>query len=58
LQEAARVVKGLPKRPNPAELDEMAAPWRPWRSVAAHLLWRYYRDVVKCGRTDKVVGFQ
>ena len=58
LQEAVRVVKGLPQRPNPAELDEIATPWRPWRSVAAHLLWRYYRDVVKGGSTDKVVGFQ
>ena len=58
LQEAVRVVKGLPQRPNPAELDRIAAPWRPWRSVAAHLLWRYYRDVVKGGSTDKIVGFQ
>ena len=58
LQEAVRVVKGLPQRPNPAELDEIATPWRPWRSVAAHLLWRYYREVVKGGSTDKVVGFQ
>lgn len=58
LQEAARVIKGLEARPRPVDLDRLAEPWRPWRSVAAHLLWRYYRDVVKQGRTAGVVGFQ
>jgi DNA-3-methyladenine glycosylase II len=25
-----------------AELEEMAERWRPWRGVAARLLWAYY----------------
>lgn len=58
LQEAARVIKGLNQRPGPDALDQIAAPWRPWRSVAAHLLWRFYRDVVKAGATAGVDGFQ
>jgi len=58
LQEAARVIKGLNQRPDPAMLDVLAEPWRPWRSVAAHLLWRFYRDVVRAGATKGVDGFQ
>lgn len=58
LQEAVRGVKHLDERPGPNEMDEIALSWRPWRSVAAHLLWRYYRDVTKGGATKGVVGFQ
>ncbi|MDP5308374.1 DNA-3-methyladenine glycosylase family protein [Paracoccus spongiarum] len=43
LQEAARIMYGLPDRPGPAALREMAQPWRPWRAVAARGLWAYYR---------------
>jgi DNA-3-methyladenine glycosylase II len=39
---AAQAVKGLPARPTPAELAALAEPWRPWRAVAARLLWHYY----------------
>lgn len=39
---AAQEVKGLPSRPTPSELDELARPWRPWRAVAARLLWHHY----------------
>jgi DNA-3-methyladenine glycosylase II len=39
---AAQAVKGLPARPTPAELATLAEPWRPWRAVAARLLWHYY----------------
>ena len=42
LQIAAREVKRLPARPTAAELDALAAPWRPWRAVAARLLWLHY----------------
>ncbi|MEI5668821.1 DNA-3-methyladenine glycosylase [Bosea sp. CCNWLW174] len=42
VQEAAKVAFGLPLRPNPAELTELAEAWRPWRGVAARLLWAYY----------------
>lgn len=43
LQEAARMVFELEARPSEAALREMAEDWRPWRSVAARLLWAYYR---------------
>lgn len=43
LQESARLLFGLDNRPTERQLREMAAPWSPWRSVAARLLWAYYR---------------
>lgn len=42
LATAVRRVKGLDSRPSPNELNIIAANWRPWRSVAARLLWHYY----------------
>jgi DNA-3-methyladenine glycosylase II len=42
VQEAAKVAFGLPVRPKPAELLALAEAWRPWRGVAARLLWAYY----------------
>ena len=39
---AAQNVKRLASRPTPDELDDLAAPWRPWRAVAARLLWHHY----------------
>lgn len=42
LQEGARLVYDLPARPDPAALTALAAPWRPWRSVAGRALWAYY----------------
>jgi DNA-3-methyladenine glycosylase II len=39
---ALQELKGLSSRPGPAELDRIAIPWRPWRAVAARLLWHYY----------------
>jgi DNA-3-methyladenine glycosylase II len=43
LQEAARMLFGLPERPAEAALRAMAEDWRPWRAVAARALWAYYR---------------
>lgn len=43
LQESARLLFDLPDRPREREFREMAQGWRPWRSVAARLLWSYYR---------------
>ena len=43
LQEAARILYDLPKRPTDKELRRMAEAWSPWRSVAARVLWAYYR---------------
>lgn len=42
IQEAARHAFGLPARPKAAELAAMAEDWRPWRGVAARLLWADY----------------
>ncbi|MDP2518636.1 DNA-3-methyladenine glycosylase family protein [Shimia thalassica] len=43
LQEAARILFGMDKRPSEKELRQMAEDWSPWRSVAARALWAYYR---------------
>jgi DNA-3-methyladenine glycosylase II len=39
---AVQDVKGLDHRPRPEELQEIAEGWRPWRSVAARVLWHHY----------------
>lgn len=39
---AAQEVKGLAQRPTPQALAALAEPWRPWRAVAARLLWHHY----------------
>ncbi len=44
LQEAARMAFNLKTRPNAQELLEIAERWRPWRAVAARLLWAYYKE--------------
>ena len=43
LQEAARVLYTLDERPKEKAFREMAQRWSPWRSVAARVLWAYYR---------------
>ena len=43
LQESARMLFDLPERPKELALRQMAEDWSPWRSVAARLLWAYYR---------------
>jgi DNA-3-methyladenine glycosylase II len=43
LQEAARILFGLEARPSDKALRAMAEAWSPWRSVAARVLWAYYR---------------
>jgi DNA-3-methyladenine glycosylase II len=45
VQESARLAFGLRKRPDAKALTTMAEAWRPWRGVAAHLLWAYYHAV-------------
>lgn len=39
---AVQQVKGLTQRPTPADLTALAEGWRPWRAVAARLLWHHY----------------
>jgi len=43
LQEAARMAFALEQRPTTRQMGPLADPWRPWRAVAARLLWSYYR---------------
>jgi len=43
LQEAMRLGFGLKARPTAKEMIALAEGWRPWRGVAAKLLWAYYR---------------
>jgi DNA-3-methyladenine glycosylase II len=45
LQEAARLAFGMRTRPTTKEMGPLAEPWRPWRAVAARVLWTYYRSV-------------
>jgi len=45
LQEAARLAFGLKRRPLSKDMMKLAEQWRPWRGVAAHLLWAYYRQI-------------
>jgi DNA-3-methyladenine glycosylase II len=45
LQEAARAALGLDRRPDARALTALAEDWRPWRGVAAKVLWAYYRIV-------------
>lgn len=54
LQVAAQHAFALDARPDPAALEGLAEAWRPWRSVAARLLWSYY-GVLKTKAMDEVV---
>lgn len=42
LQAAAGELLGLPARPTAREMGPLAERWRPWRAVAARLLWAHY----------------
>jgi 3-methyladenine DNA glycosylase/8-oxoguanine DNA glycosylase len=39
---AVQRVKRLRKRPTPERLQKVGEAWRPWRAVAARILWHYY----------------
>ncbi|AFY58924.1 3-methyladenine DNA glycosylase/8-oxoguanine DNA glycosylase [Rivularia sp. PCC 7116] len=39
---AYQKLKKLEKRPTPQELEIIAENWRPWRAIAARILWHYY----------------
>jgi DNA-3-methyladenine glycosylase II len=45
LQAAAQDLLGLPVRPSPKEMVELAETWRPHRAAAARLLWSHYRGM-------------
>ena len=45
LQEAAKLALNLKARPDAKKLEKLAERWRPYRGVAARMLWAYYRVV-------------
>jgi DNA-3-methyladenine glycosylase II len=52
LAESVRVVKGLRARPSPERLARIAEPWRPYRAVAARMLWQRYLAAAARRRSD------
>lgn len=54
LQVAAQHLKGMTARPDARGMDLLAQNWRPQRSAAALLLWRFYRHVRNRPATDAV----
>jgi len=49
----AERVKGLRGRPDQDALMALGEAWRPWRAVAARVLWHYYLNTVRKGQGDK-----
>jgi DNA-3-methyladenine glycosylase II len=47
LATAAGAVKGLEERPTADDLAELGEAWRPWRAVAARILWHHYLATAK-----------
>ncbi|MFK7804579.1 MAG: DNA-3-methyladenine glycosylase [Anaerolineae bacterium] len=45
VEEAIKQIKGLDKRPKKDDFRAWGENWRPYRSIAAHLLWHYYLSV-------------
>jgi DNA-3-methyladenine glycosylase II len=39
---ATQAVKRLKTRPTSEQLDQISVGWKPWRAVAARILWHYY----------------
>jgi DNA-3-methyladenine glycosylase II len=42
LATAIQQVKGLPSRPDEEAVELFAEEWKPWRAVAARILWHHY----------------
>ena len=43
----AEKIKKLKARPSAVELQELGEQWRPYRAVAARILWHYYLSVIR-----------
>jgi DNA-3-methyladenine glycosylase II len=59
LAQAYADVHGLAVRPRPEEMTALAEEWRPWRAVAARILWHQYLSVRaerRAARTSSVVA--
>jgi DNA-3-methyladenine glycosylase II len=53
LQTVTAQVLDLGERPSREELLAIAERWRPWRGVAAHMLWTYYKVAATKKRNPK-----
>lgn len=42
LKAALKTVKHLPAAPSGETFDAIGTAWRPWRAIAARILWHYY----------------
>ena len=51
LQLAAQHLFGAGDRPSEKAMRSLAEPWRPWRAVAARLLWSHYRSLKGIAQT-------
>ncbi|MNE90575.1 DNA-3-methyladenine glycosylase [compost metagenome] len=40
LQNAVKFLTGMDRKPTPAELLELAVPWKGWEAYATFYLWR------------------
>jgi len=49
LEIAMQRVKGWTSRPTPAQAGQTIERWRPWRAIAARLLWQFYLQAPKRG---------
>jgi DNA-3-methyladenine glycosylase II len=53
LHKAVRDLKVLEGHLTPSEFEELGEPWRPWRSVAARILWNHYLNPPLSGPTPR-----
>jgi DNA-3-methyladenine glycosylase II len=52
LHKSVQDLKGFESHPTPFEFEEIGEPWRPWRSVAARILWNHYLNPPPSGPTQ------
>lgn len=52
---AAQRIKGLGSRPTARQLEALGVPWRPWRAVAARVLWHAYLSAGGPDRSSMVI---
>ncbi len=52
LHKSVQNLKGFESHPTPFEFEEIGEPWRPWRSVAARILWNHYLNPPPSGPTQ------
>ena len=51
LQIGVQMLMDLPNRPTAEEMTGIAERWRPWRGVAARMLWTYYGAMKTAAKT-------